>query len=124
MSFEPLASVLSDVRTFVRNVCVLNDVGSMRAENFVLVANELATNSVVHGGSTFRVDLWVNHVALRVEVSDGSSVMPVLDAGSRGTRREGAHGRGLQIVDRVADSWGVLPLWDVGKVVWAKLPAV
>ena len=30
-------------------------------------------------------------------------------------------GRGLQVIDRLADTWGYAPLCDTGKVVWAVL---
>lgn len=57
---------------------------------------------------------------VRVEVSDGSPVMPVPRDG--GMTAEG--GRGLALLAAVTDGWDAVPAPDgVGKVVWFELKA-
>ncbi|MFJ7072933.1 ATP-binding protein [Streptomyces sp. NPDC098781] len=52
---------------------------------------------------------------VRVEVTDGCGQLPVFP-GQSGPEDEG--GRGLVLVDAVADKWGVDPVSRGGKVVW------
>ncbi|MFC8590186.1 ATP-binding protein [Streptomyces atroolivaceus] len=98
-------------------------------EPAVNVVAELAANAAVHGrvsGRGFRLDLMVHRDALlRIEVTDtrgerlppapGAVDVPAGDAES---------GRGLLIVEALADRWGI----DVGtaprKTVWAELDLV
>ncbi len=119
-SFEAEATSVASVRRFVRDVCTLNEINATSADAFELVVNELATNSVLHGGSAFRVDLWVEEGVARVAVSDRSRSLPPM--GPRAATPAGqSHGRGLEIVDGLAESWGVLPLGSEGKMVWASV---
>ncbi|MFV0126636.1 SpoIIE family protein phosphatase [Streptomyces sp. HMX112] len=89
-----------------------------RADGIALVADELITNALLHtdGGAivTLRV-LTGPQRRLRVEVEDCSSALP--------RRREageaGVSGRGLLLVDRLADVWGVESRGG-GKCVWCE----
>ncbi len=83
-----------------------------------LVTSELVTNAVTHTGTPTRLVLSHEPAtgAVRVCVSDGSTRHPaVRDAGT-----EALGGRGLAIVEALAESWGVADRGD-GKVVWARL---
>jgi anti-sigma regulatory factor (Ser/Thr protein kinase) len=84
-------------------------------QNLELVVSELATNAVRHARTPFRLSI---HTAptLRVEVTDGSSALPV--GGTADPRSES--GRGLWLVAALTRSWGVEPR-GAGKVVWADL---
>lgn len=83
-----------------------------------LVAIELVTNAVSHGGA--QVVLEVEHRPdgrIRLAVRDGSPRMPC-------QREVGMHdetGRGLAIVEGLALDWGVQTLDGGGKQVWALL---
>jgi anti-sigma regulatory factor (Ser/Thr protein kinase) len=81
----------------------------------VLLVSELATNSVVHAASPFRVRVEVGDRAVRIEVHD-------LDSGRieiAHATPEDLHGRGLSIVDVLSDDWGVIRSADEsGKTVW------
>ena len=77
--------------------------GSDLAERAALVVTELATNAVLHAGATPYVRIWYGGPGLRVEVSDGSEVVPKPRPGST------MGGRGLQIVSAMTKCWGSSP---------------
>ncbi|MFE7463474.1 ATP-binding protein [Streptomyces sp. NPDC057499] len=90
------------------------------AGDAAVLVSELATNALVHGaveGRLFRVRLTLTATALRVAVSDprGERLPDVREATD-----EECYGRGLLIVKRIADRWGVEPR-VVGKTVFAEL---
>ncbi|MFD9422902.1 MULTISPECIES: SpoIIE family protein phosphatase [unclassified Streptomyces] len=89
-----------------------------RADEIELAADELITNALMHtdGGAivTIRV-LAATERRLRVDVEDRSSALPRRrDAGV-----SGVSGRGLMLVDRLADVWGVESR-GTGKCVWCE----
>ncbi|MFE5554999.1 SpoIIE family protein phosphatase [Streptomyces sp. NPDC056544] len=87
-----------------------------RADEIELAADELMTNALVHtdGGGHVSMRLTAQG-RIRIEVEDGSSALP--------RRREAGDwavsGRGLMLVDRLADEWGVEPRGG-GKCVWCE----
>ncbi|MEU8623880.1 ATP-binding protein [Streptomyces sp. NPDC048669] len=91
-----------------------------RVGEVALLVSELATNALLHGsvrGRLFRVHLVLTATTLRIEVSDprGERLPAVREA-----QDDDCYGRGLLIVARVADRWGVEPR-TVGKTVFAEL---
>ncbi|MDH2388002.1 SpoIIE family protein phosphatase [Streptomyces sp. HNM0663] len=89
-----------------------------RSDEIELAADELVTNALMHtdGGAivTIRV-LSAMERRLRVEVEDRSSALPRRrDAGE-----SGVSGRGLMLVDRLAEAWGVESRGS-GKCVWCE----
>jgi anti-sigma regulatory factor (Ser/Thr protein kinase) len=87
-----------------------------------LVASELVSNAIRHAGTDLLVTVSRRDAGLHLAILDGSPVLPSprhpADASGSLTDR----GRGLQIVQGVADAWGALPTHDgAGKVVWATL---
>ncbi|MDQ0994297.1 SpoIIE family protein phosphatase [Streptomyces sp. V3I7] len=89
-----------------------------RADEIELVADELITNALMHTEGCAMVTLRVlsgSERRLRVEVEDSSSALPRRrDAGETGVS-----GRGLLLVDRLADVWGVEARGS-GKAVWSE----
>lgn len=83
-----------------------------------LVVSELVTNAVLHAGSEIRVRLVLEQVSLRVEVHDGSAVLP----SNPDYGEDAVTGRGLHLVTLLADSWGAEPRPPAGKIVWCRLP--
>lgn len=83
-------------------------------ERAVLVVSELATNAIVHGGGVLYLQVFRSHGHLRIEVADASPKLPGR------VKVNITSGRGLQMVDVLANAWGseARP-W--GKVVWAEL---
>ena len=94
-----------------------------RADDVVLCVSELATNALLHGvppGRGFLLSLRRDPSGgvLRVEVHDSGDGHPHL-AGAAAPAGEEESGRGLVLVDALADKWDVgerLP----GKVVWCE----
>ncbi|MET9883226.1 SpoIIE family protein phosphatase [Streptomyces sp. NPDC006430] len=89
-----------------------------RSDEIELVADELIVNALMHTEGPAIVTLRVlagSQRRLRVEVEDRSSALP--------RRREageaGVSGRGLMLVDRLADVWGVESRGS-GKCVWCE----
>ncbi|MGX1758952.1 ATP-binding protein [Streptomyces lydicus] len=79
--------------------------------------SELVTNAVRHGspaGHLILVRVIVNETLLRIEVHDAGESRPRLQAPAD----DDASGRGLFLVDALADDWGVAPREGLGKVVW------
>ncbi|MFE1311997.1 SpoIIE family protein phosphatase [Streptomyces sp. NPDC058755] len=89
-----------------------------RADEIELVADELITNVLMHTEGSAIVTLRALEGSgrrLRVEVEDSSSALPRRrDAGE-----DGVSGRGLLLVDRLADVWGVEARGG-GKCVWCE----
>lgn len=81
-----------------------------------LLVSELVINAVLHARTGAELVLRTGSGRLRVEVSDGSTDVPRLQVDSPSAPT----GRGLLIVDRLADTWGV-DLDPGGKTVWFEL---
>lgn len=88
-------------------------------ELVVLLTSELVTNAVQHGRGPIRLQLAEDGDRLRVEVTDG---YPGLPDGPGKPAEDDESGRGLLILDRLADRWGSHPSrTPPGKVVWFEL---
>ena len=90
-------------------------------EDLRLLVTELVTNGVRHGSQRGSVEVAValTDEKVRVEVSDaGRGFSPPAAPMPRG---DGSGGWGLQLVDRVASTWGVEV--DDGTCVWFELAA-
>ncbi|MEU0339008.1 ATP-binding protein [Streptomyces bobili] len=91
------------------------------AETLILLISELVTNAVVHTGcpALLRLSLpgvEAGEATVRLEVADSSTRAPV----PRCVGDEATGGRGLALVDGLADRWG----WSVegpGKRIWCEL---
>lgn len=84
-----------------------------RIESALLVATELVANAIVHACSAPVLSLEAVGSELALRVADRSRKLPV----TREATTDAAGGRGLLIVDALADRWGV-DEDDSGKVVW------
>jgi anti-sigma regulatory factor (Ser/Thr protein kinase) len=78
-----------------------------------LLVSELVVNAVTHAGSAADLTLCVVGPRLRVEVSDRSQEAPQL----RDCAPMSPDGRGLLILDDLAEDWGV-DIGPSGKTVW------
>ncbi|MCG7206434.1 MULTISPECIES: ATP-binding protein [Streptomyces] len=90
-----------------------------RSEIAELLTSELVTNALVHTDREAVLTAVVEPDQLRVEVRDFVTRRPRLCAPDTG---DGTHGRGMVLVDSLADAWGV-QAHDVGKSVWFELDA-
>ncbi|MFG2354402.1 ATP-binding protein [Streptomyces sp. NPDC048521] len=93
-------------------------------ETLILLVSELVTNAVVHTGrpAVLRLSLpgppapAAPSATVRVEVADTSSRAPV----PRCAGGDATGGRGLALVDCLADRWGWSPE-GAGKSIWCEL---
>ncbi|GHI02562.1 hypothetical protein AQI88_14510 [Streptomyces cellostaticus] len=90
-----------------------------RSDIAELLTSELVTNALVHTDDDAVLTAVVSPHGLRVEVRDFVARRPRPCAPDTG---DGTHGRGLVLVQSLADAWGVRP-HGVGKSVWFELGA-
>jgi hypothetical protein len=83
-----------------------------------LLVSELVTNAVLHARSASRVTIERQGTTLRISVFDTSPTRPRL----RNYGPEAVTGRGLLLVDRISQRWGVDQL-PTGKSVWFEIDA-
>lgn len=88
-----------------------------RSEIAELLTSELVTNALVHTDRDAILTATVRPGRLRVEVRDFVGRRPKLCVPNAD---DGTHGRGLMLVQSLADAWGVRAD-GVGKVVWFEL---
>lgn len=107
-----------EARSFLRHVLSEWEVTD-RADDMLTGVSELATNAVRHGlppGGRFAVEVSLDDGCLRIEVHDATWRHPRM---SRPTA-EATAGRGLLLVNALADVWGVKPHAVSGKTVWTE----
>lgn len=107
---------VADARRFVRS-----NLGRWHLDSLCavaeLVTSELVSNAVLHARSRVEVRLCREDAAVVIEVADDSVTVPA----RRHYRADATTGRGLALVDALADGdWGSRPAAG-GKVVWARL---
>jgi serine/threonine-protein kinase RsbW len=85
-------------------------------DDAALITSELVGNAMQHADSPVDVALITAHGVLVILVADSSRLPPVVGAAGDWTES----GRGLVIVDAIADRWGHWPT-NAGKTVWACL---
>ena len=78
-----------------------------------LLVSELVTNAILHARSGARVDVERVGDRVRVAVCDDSPAVPRV----RNYGPDAVTGRGLLLVQRISNAWGVDP-GDGGKCVW------
>lgn len=90
-----------------------------RSEIAELLTSELVTNALIHTDRDAVLTATVSQRGLRVEVRDFVGRRPRPREPEAG---EDTHGRGLILVESLADAWGVRA-HGVGKAVWFELDA-
>lgn len=85
------------------------------ADAVAVMTSELATNSVRHAESDFEVAVDRTPDKIRIAVTDRGAGLPIV----RALEPDGLSGRGLYIVEQLADDWGVTPATGGdAKTVW------
>jgi len=146
LGLDPTPHAASVARSFVASTC--KRWGVERAvDEMILAVSELVTNAVLHAHPPIEVELCIAHGFIEICVSDRDPRPPILrpvrldlladlDAipatasVEADARHQSLHvgpsgsvvaGRGLLIVNAVADEWGVSQRAD-GKEVWMTMP--
>lgn len=116
LAAEQLSTEPSSVRAARRAVCgaVEGLIDGEQLERLLLCTSEIVTNAVEHGAPPVVMVVARTDGRVRVEVADGSPLRPRLGD----PPPEEVRGRGLLLVDRCSDAWGVEMLGLTGKVVW------
>lgn len=84
----------------------------------LLATSEIVTNAVEHGSPPIELRVDRYDARVRIEVRDASPLRPRLRDDDPGP--EEIRGRGMLIVERCTDRWGMEELAD-GKAVWFEL---
>jgi anti-sigma regulatory factor (Ser/Thr protein kinase) len=147
LGLEPTPQAAGEARRFVASTCHRWGIDRV-SEEVTLAVSELVTNAVLHARTHVEIELCVSDGMLVLCVSDKDSRPPVVrpvrldlladldavptpglradvderqPAMSIGASGNVAGGRGLLIIDALADEWGVSERSD-GKEVWLTIP--
>jgi PAS domain S-box-containing protein len=133
LAYRPLERAGAHRHRTVRRILPLDPTSASAARRFVgdvlsqwqldavvheatLMASELVTNSVLHTSGELELALSADEERLHIEVLDQSERLPALQTPDV----EAPGGRGLLIIDALADRWGVHPR-GAGKAVWFEI---
>lgn len=107
-------SSVGAVRRFVR--LALSDFETDTIDDAELLVSEVAANVVDHARTDYDVRVVAEGLWLRIEVADGSSIIPAVQDLAHDAER----GRGLRLIEHIASAWGVEERPD-GKSVWFEI---
>jgi anti-sigma regulatory factor (Ser/Thr protein kinase) len=113
-------AAVSDARRFLRRTLEDWGINDETTDNAVLCLSELVTNAVIHTRAGCMVRVVLEQGILTTTVRDGgttdaTTATPMMDPLQ-------VHGRGLQLVDSLANRWGS-ELDTLGTTVWFVLEA-
>ncbi|WP_158618992.1 ATP-binding protein [Micromonospora sp. M71_S20] len=103
-------------RRFVAEHLCRWEVPFQACDTVVLLTSELIANAVRHGPPPLCLQVDVDQGRVRVAVSDSNPALPVLTRPDY----EAVGGRGLWLIDTMAEAWGCTPQ-PPGKVVWCEV---
>ncbi|HVU74575.1 MAG TPA: ATP-binding protein [Mycobacteriales bacterium] len=104
-------------RQHVRRILLAERVALARVDDAVLLTSEVVANATLHGHGPLTMRATREGRRWTFSVSDTSPELPRPQPHSL----DALGGRGLQILDAIADSWGVQPNGQRGKQVWFQL---
>ncbi len=96
------SATLRDLRMFVSSGAAAASLDGNRAEDLVLAVNELAANSLRHGGGTGTLRMWMEADTLLCEVCDRGHITEPL-VGRNAPLPTQVTGRGLWVVNHLCD---------------------
>ena len=115
VEFEGEEWVVTEARRYARRLLEQEGIEDWEAS---LVVTELAANAVAYGGSgKFGLAVSVNEDFVRIEVGDSG---PGRELRVKKAGEEDEDGRGLLLVDGLAQRWGAVR-GETGTTVWAEL---
>ena len=110
-TYPPTADAPHESRVLVREFLADQGADDLSPAGELLVT-ELVSNVVRHARTSVELDLEWADDTLRLEVRDGSSILPAV---VELANQDG--GYGLRLVEALARDWGVRPL-ESGKAIW------
>ena len=111
---QPASAALA--RDFIRSI--YPEAAGERLEDALLCVTELVANVALHTRSSHcTVAVSGRPDEMTIEVWDDTAELPVIEPASLVAE----HGRGMRIVDALADAWGIRARPDDGKAVWLRL---
>ncbi|MEV0189571.1 PAS domain S-box protein [Kitasatospora purpeofusca] len=113
-----LASSVGDGRGFLTKTLTAWDCAHL-ADDARLLVSEVLTNALQHAQGPLGLHLRRTSTEVTIEISDHSPHLPQ----PRLAAPDDESGRGLLLVDALADSWGVRPT-DDGKTTWFTLRTI
>jgi anti-sigma regulatory factor (Ser/Thr protein kinase) len=115
-AFPGVPDSVPTARHFVTDA--IGDIPREISERAALMVSELATNAIKHGGTDFELRVERTPDELYIEIADSGGGSPTV----RRALPQDSSGRGLHIVEALADKWGVRPANSgPGKTVWFTL---
>ena len=119
VTLPPAPDSARQARRFVGEVLASAGVDADRRDTAVLLTSELVTNGIVHALTELQLTVEATATWVRVEVVDGNPNLPQ----RRDYDDEAMTGRGLEMLELLADDLGMQPLAEEGKRVWFRLGA-
>jgi anti-sigma regulatory factor (Ser/Thr protein kinase) len=115
MVAETVPFSVARIRRFAVDACS-RSASTVDCDTVALLVSEVATNALVHGTGQVRVRVIPQPPGVRIEVVDGSDVLPR----RRTATAVDEGGRGIALVEALAAAWGS-EATDSGKTVWFEL---
>lgn len=115
----PTSASVFLARRSTRQMLAAWSVGPPMIEAAELVVSELMSNAARQSEDPVDIVLACNDGVVRIEVADTSHRMPVITHGE--VDPDATSGRGLLLVESLADRWGVEQSGGLGKLVWAEI---
>jgi len=107
---------LAELRRWARHWLKQNSRVPADPDTVMLALTEMVTNSIRHAPGPVEVELSVDTRVLVVGVSDLSTVLPQQSTAPT----EAEDGRGLILLEQLANRWGVRARPHGGKTVWCE----
>jgi anti-sigma regulatory factor (Ser/Thr protein kinase) len=117
LRLPPSPSAAAMARKFIADFCSAAELPARLCQDAALMVSELVTNAVIHGRTSATVEVHRPADTLRVTVRDDNPALPAI---GDNPHLEAENGRGLLIVSRTADRWGI-EAGDGGKAIWFEL---
>jgi anti-sigma regulatory factor (Ser/Thr protein kinase) len=115
-AFPNTATSITSARRYTLDA--LGDIGRDASDAIAVMVSELVTNCVRHAATEFVVSIERDGDRVRIAVTDRGSGFPEL----RSPTPRDTSGRGLRIVQALADDWGIEEAGTAhGKTVWFTL---
>lgn len=115
LTVSPRPEEAGRAREWIAGVLARNGFHAL-TDDAELLISEAATNALVHASTQVTVNADRRPDRVRVAVSDADIHLPAVAA----LDGEATSGRGLHVIDRLADDWGVY-IRPGGKTVWFDL---